>query len=70
MKKPSKAQVIAYMRANLTDHVNLDTNQLDPTALAADAAFHFNAYEHGFEILKAFFDWALEVADQNLEEAN
>jgi len=70
MKKPSKAEVIAYMRAHLADFVGPYTNKLHHTILAEHAAFHFNAYEHGFEILKAFFDWALEVADQNLEEAN
>lgn len=64
MKKPNEAQVKAYMRTNLTDHVNLDTGELNHTTLAENATFHFNAYEHGCEIPEEFFDWAIEVGEQ------
>jgi len=70
MKKPSKAEVIAYMRAHLADFVGPYTNKLHHTILAEHAAFHFNAYEHGFEIPEEFFDWAIEAGDQSSKEAD
>lgn len=61
MPKQTREQVIAYMKTQIPDHTDLTTDEVNTTALAEDACFHFDAYENGCDIPEDFDDWAFEA---------
>ena len=54
-----------YMRQEMREHVDLDTGEVNTTALAEDACQHFDAYGPApdYDIPEDLFDWALEIAE-------
>jgi len=60
-----------YMLANVDDHVDWKTNEVNSTSLAEDCCSHFNGYEKdGETIPQIYFDIAYEVGIKKEKELN
>jgi len=60
----SARKIREYMQAEVTDHVDPLTGEVNSTALAEDACSHFNAYE-GNEIPERFFELANLIGERH-----
>lgn len=60
---PNK-EIKRYMIANISDHVDPLTGEVNATSLAEDACDHFNAYETGYEIPDEIFEISEIVATE------
>lgn len=65
-----RKEVLRYMKANVDDHVDWLTNEVNYTSLAEDACDHFNDYEEDDSIDQRYYDMAIEVGIARENELN
>ena len=56
-----RIEIIKYMNANIADHVDPLTGEVNATALAEDACWHFDDCD-GDDVPEEYFEYAHEVA--------
>ena len=54
--------IVKYMQAEIEDHIDNKTGEVDFTELARDACDHFDDYDANYEIPEKYYEYAYEVA--------
>ena len=55
--------ILKYMAANIEDHVDPLTGEVNYTSLAEDACDHFNDYD-GNDVPRKYFEYSFSIGEQ------